>query len=913
MASTTSISHALCAKETSAFLPVAPADGSLIPGARGRVGESSREISSRGTERPNVRFLCQSKGQQKPRKPPRGKRGKAFDRTARFPNGPSNASPRFPRGDFSSSHRGDAPLPREPPPIVRHGNAGWIDDPVEAAKDDAFWREVAEAEKYVRGPHLSWIDPTKRPKPPLGRDGKSVEYPAAAVFDGDIGDFRPTTEEEEEALRGPREYDPYFVAEWVPGGKPPATHSVTKYGPDKARRGKASGADKEWVRADEEPQCGVAHQSVPTPASPHSNEASDQPVDEASDSGSNVETVVPPFSSLAVRILSQRGTASFCSGVSKEAAPLCDEMRAPEEDNRGSTVSRPHVMENHVRRFQRRQSSPLKSPNMVLHNVEPPESSKRQRRRRPLDLPPGAWRVVNLGTSSAVPTRKRNVSCTAFIAARSEVASGNTLYSQRLPQNGHHESNPDDPTMFLVDAGENASARLDSAYWCKTHGFRWIRAVFITHLHGDHIYGLPSLLQNIGRFAQFRRRRALEAGDDGSDPIIRIFGPYGTRGFVRTSLYWSPPLGVRFSIAELVPRETDFVHLRGNSSRSMGVNDTYHGVAEDEVPDLALDTPPPHPEEVRVDDVEADENGVWHVWNDDDGSGVHVSAAPLKHRVPCFGYVFSEKESHVQQLVRSHGNQVDAATTNGGGLEVGTVQVIDAAKAKALGVHGRQYGVLRSGRPVTIKSTGRVIHPKDVAPDDTFGKESVPSNVEGDWKSLLAGDFPLPRKVVLLGDTCDSSAIAKIAKDADLLVHEATFTNALADKARLAMHSTAGMAGAFAKEIKARKLVLSHFSSRYEALQMAALMMESDGRGVSGMSDATIPTPAGLDENTSEDDNVDDDLTNPNVLIQEAGESYGEVDRVVAALDFMEHTVFRWWHGDEDWRARTFEREQTRN
>ena len=71
------------------------------------------------------------------------------------------------------------------------------------------------------------------------------------------------------------------------------------------------------------------------------------------------------------------------------------------------------------------------------------------------------------------------------------------------------------------------------------------------------------------------------------------------------------------------------------------------------------------------------------------------------------------------------------------------------------------------------------------------------------------------RKIVILGDTCDSQAIAGAASNADLLSHEATFGADMTAKARLAQHSTAKMAGEFAKRINAKHLVLTHFSARY--------------------------------------------------------------------------------------------------
>lgn len=50
---------------------------------------------------------------------------------------------------------------------------------------------------------------------------------------------------------------------------------------------------------------------------------------------------------------------------------------------------------------------------------------------------------------------------------------------------------------------------------------------------------------------------------------------------------------------------------------------------------------------------------------------------------------------------------------------------------------------------------------------------------------------------------------------ADLLAHEATFAAGMESKAHKAQHSTAPMAGAFARQIQANALVLTHFSNRY--------------------------------------------------------------------------------------------------
>lgn len=55
---------------------------------------------------------------------------------------------------------------------------------------------------------------------------------------------------------------------------------------------------------------------------------------------------------------------------------------------------------------------------------------------------------------------------------------------------------------------------------------------------------------------------------------------------------------------------------------------------------------------------------------------------------------------------------------------------------------------------------------------------------------------------------------------ADLVSHEATFSEGMEQKAMVAQHSTARMAGEFAQQLQAQTLVLTHFSARYSANQV---------------------------------------------------------------------------------------------
>lgn len=71
-----------------------------------------------------------------------------------------------------------------------------------------------------------------------------------------------------------------------------------------------------------------------------------------------------------------------------------------------------------------------------------------------------------------------------------------------------------------------------------------------------------------------------------------------------------------------------------------------------------------------------------------------------------------------------------------------------------------------------------------------------------------------PRKIIILGDTCNPMAVEPLARDADVLVHESTCMDEDLSAALRQKHSTAGMAGAFARRINAKHLILNHFSPR---------------------------------------------------------------------------------------------------
>lgn len=143
----------------------------------------------------------------------------------------------------------------------------------------------------------------------------------------------------------------------------------------------------------------------------------------------------------------------------------------------------------------------------------------------------------------------------------------------------------------------------------------------------------------------------------------------------------------------------------------------------------------------------------------------YVEARPLNHTRFCMGFRFQEKDRPGK---------------------------VDAEKAEAQGIsEDWQYKDLKAGKDVeledgtVVKSDDIVGHPR---PGDSFA---------------------------YITDTRYSPNSVRLAKNTNVLIHEATFSEKLADKAEETGHSTAKDAARVANEAKTKLLVISHFSARY--------------------------------------------------------------------------------------------------
>ena len=440
-----------------------------------------------------------------------------------------------------------------------------------------------------------------------------------------------------------------------------------------------------------------------------------------------------------------------------------------------------------------------------------------------------------LGTSSGSPSFTRNVSS----------------YALRLTDE-----------IWLFDCGEATQHQLMRS----NLRYSKITRIFITHMHGDHIFGLPGLICALSGASAEKRR---VHGKD-PDPLY-ITGPPGICEFVKAAIACSRTvLGLPLVVTELTapgngvpgagaddgaadPRAVvKQTHFAADARQKMFLGERW--------PDNGAATAPHF----------KDREGWSAAW---DGSltlpywtvhrekprnaggerggksgGLVVRAAPLRHPVPCFGYVIDEPD----QAGR-----------------------IDAERCIELGLPpGKEYARLKAGFDVQTKE----------------GKTITPAMV-------LGCDRP-GRRLCLLGDTCDSIGIARLARGADVLVHESTFAAYKHQEAVYKGHSTSVMAGEFARLIKARNLLLTHFSNRYGTANTRR--GGTDGSESAREEEDDIEDDMALPDEAPEDMRAaaQEEFTLVEGLVREAAQAKGDA-RVVAASDFFVFNVQRRENFDE--------------
>ncbi len=123
------------------------------------------------------------------------------------------------------------------------------------------------------------------------------------------------------------------------------------------------------------------------------------------------------------------------------------------------------------------------------------------------------------------------------------------------------------------------------------------------------------------------------------------------------------------------------------------------------------------------------------------------------------------------------------------------------------------YALVEDARPGHLDA--RLAEQLGVTPGPDFGRLQRGETVAGVSPEQVMGPAREGRKIVISGDTAPCEALAIAAHQADVLVHEATFTHEDAERARQTSHSTARQAAELARDAEVRLLALTHISSRY--------------------------------------------------------------------------------------------------
>jgi len=244
--------------------------------------------------------------------------------------------------------------------------------------------------------------------------------------------------------------------------------------------------------------------------------------------------------------------------------------------------------------------------------------------------------------------------------------------------------------LYVFDCGEGMQSKL------MKYGFKRnkIQSIFISHLHGDHLFGLPGILTSFGHFQR-------------SKPL-HIYGPKGIKEYIDV-------------IMRLSHSYTEF--------------------------------------ELTITEIEHEDNRVIY-----EDAKVKVSAFPLKHRITTYGFRLDEKPRSTNLIKEK----------------------LDEYR-------------------ITVDQIKEIIACNDI----TIEGQTVSHEVFKYRKNAA-------RSFAFCSDTVYHPDIIPYIKHVDILYHESTYITSLEGKATLYGHSTAAQAAEMAQLAEAKKLVLGHFSVRYE-------------------------------------------------------------------------------------------------
>jgi ribonuclease Z len=244
---------------------------------------------------------------------------------------------------------------------------------------------------------------------------------------------------------------------------------------------------------------------------------------------------------------------------------------------------------------------------------------------------------------------------------------------------------------YLIDCGEGTQLQM-AKYKIKRSR---IKRIFISHLHGDHYFGLIGLLSSMSLLGRIHE--------------LHVHAPKPLEEILKLQLKVS------------------------DTTLSFKLH--FHAIKKDEI--IA------------------------------DDKRLTVESFRVKHRIECWGFIFREKKN---------------------------LRKIDTDAVTAYEIPPLYFEKLQQGLDYT-KKDGTVIRNEDVTTTAPKGK-----------------------KYVYCADTIYDEDLVDIIKHADVLYHETTYLKDNTERAASRYHSTTVQAGAIAALSNAKKLLIGHFSSKYETL-----------------------------------------------------------------------------------------------
>ncbi len=274
------------------------------------------------------------------------------------------------------------------------------------------------------------------------------------------------------------------------------------------------------------------------------------------------------------------------------------------------------------------------------------------------------FKVTILGSNSAIPTIKRNPT------------------SQLV---NHNER------LYLIDCAEGTQIQLRK-YRIR---IQRIAHIFISHLHGDHFFGLIGLISSMHLLGRKKE--------------LHVYGP---------------------------PQLEKIINIQLEASQTELVFPMYFHPLDQEISQKIFEN-----------------------------ERLEVHTIPLNHRIPTTGFLFKEKISK-RKLKKEVINELDIPVDQ-------FVKIKEGADFK--------------------DSNGKVYK-----------------------NEMLTDDPPAPRSYAYCSDTSYHEPIIPIIANVDLLYHETTFMQDKADAAAEKFHATTTEAATIAKKANVKKLIIGHFSTRYD-------------------------------------------------------------------------------------------------